>query len=68
MVWAFVGIIVASEVQAGYGMLVCGWLRVNESPDACPNIVAAIHTNRDSLIAGVLGLLAGFAGTTGGGP
>lgn len=64
VVWAFVGIIAASEAQAAYGLVICGWLRINGSPDACPEILSAIHTNRESLIAGVLGLLAGFAGAT----
>ena len=68
VVWAFVGIVAASELQGAYGLVACGWLRSHGSPEACPEILSALHTNRESLIAGVLGLLAGFAGATGGGP
>jgi hypothetical protein len=68
VIWAFVLIILASELQAFGGLGACVSLRLRGDPAACPEVAQQIHTNRESLIAGVLGLLAGFAGATGGGP
>jgi hypothetical protein len=68
VIWAFVAIILASELQAFVGLGVCGTERLRGVPNSCPDLAQNIHANRESLIAGVLGLLAGFSATTGGGP